>query len=178
MKRILYALPVFILSLAVINPASAERDLRHFGALGFGLGIPDHADFRENYRQGLSGALGYGTRLGHNRRFFAYGMLAYNSFRAREEARVGDTYFVNFNANVRWYVGIPVRENTGYVGLGPGVYWDKEGDAFFGGNIAIGGDFPVGDGWSVTADLAQHLIDARDKGAFLTIYVGAAYWFM
>jgi hypothetical protein len=64
------------------------------------------------------------------------------------------------------------------VGLGPGVYWDKEGDAFFGGNIAIGGDFPLGDGWSVTADLAQHLIDSRDKGAFLTIYVGAAYWFM
>ncbi|NIT36927.1 MAG: hypothetical protein GTN49_10585 [candidate division Zixibacteria bacterium] len=178
MRRLFIALPVFITSLAVINPASAERDLRHFGALGLGLGIPDDAAFRENYRQGFSGSLGYGTRLGRSGRFFAYGFLAYNRFRAKEHVRIGDDYFINFDANVRWYVGVPVRENSGYVGLGPGVYWDKDSNVFFGGNIAIGGDFPVGDGWSVTADIAQHIVDSRDKGAFLTICVGAAYWFM
>ncbi len=96
MRRLFIALPVFITSLAVINPASAERDLRHFGALGLGLGIPDDAAFRENYRQGFSGSLGYGTRLGRSGRFFAYGFLAYNRFRAKEHVRIGDDYFINF----------------------------------------------------------------------------------
>lgn len=177
MKRILILSAVSVVAFGFWNPVSAERDLRNFGALGFGLALPDHAEFSDNYRQGFCGTLGYGTRIGHNRHFFAYGMVGYSSFRAQNETS-GDTYLGNFNADARWYFGAPAKEISGYIGLGPGVYWDKDGDVSIGGNIAVGGDFPVGSDWAVVADVDQHFVDSTDKRAFLTIRVGAAYWFL
>jgi hypothetical protein len=178
MKRITMAVAALFLAGAFFNPARAERDLRNFGALGLGLAIPDDADFREDYSQRFCGALGYGTRLGHSERFFAYGMVGYNGFRAEEGTAGGDTRLWNLNADARWYFGVPTKEISGYVGLGPGVYWDRDGDAFIGANIAVGGDFPVDNDWSVAVDVDQHFVDSADAGAFLTIRVGAAYWFM
>ena len=44
--------------------------------------------------------------------------------------------------------------------------------------LDVGGDFPVGNDWAVVADVDQHFVDSADKRAFLTIRVGAAYWFL
>lgn len=169
---------VLVAAYGFFNPAAAERNLRNFGALGLGLAIPDAASFRENYKQHFCGSLGYGTRLGRSERLFAYGMVGYNGFRARDSNVLEDTYVWNVNADARWYFGVPTKELSGYIGLGPGVYWDRAGDAFIGANVAVGGDFPVGDDWAVTADVDQHFVNSADAGAFLTIRVGAAYWFL
>lgn len=177
MKRIPVLLAVSVVTFGLWNPVAAERDLRNFGALGLGFAIPDHADFRDAYRQRFCGSLGYGTRIGRNRHLFAYGMVGYNGFRARKEGWY-DTYLGNVNADARWYFGAPTKEISGYIGLGPGVYWDREGDVAIGANIAIGGDFPVGSDWAVVADVDQHFVDSADKRAFLTVRVGAAYWFL
>jgi hypothetical protein len=177
MKRILIFPAVSVVALGFWSPAAADRDLRNFGALGLGFAIPDHAAFQEDYRQRFCGSLGYGTRIGRNERLFAYGMVGYNSFRT-QDGSLEDTYLGNFNADARWYFGIPTKEISGYIALGPGVYWDREGDVSIGANIAIGGDFPVGNDWAVVADVDQHFVDFADKGAFLTIRVGAAYWFL
>jgi hypothetical protein len=174
----LVPLALLVVAYGFWNPVAAERDLRNFGALGLGLAIPDHAGFRKDYKQGFCGTLGYGTRLGRSERWFAYGMVGYDGFRASEANVAGDTRLWNVNADVRWYFGVPTKELSGYVGLGPGVYWDRDGDAFIGANVAVGGDFPVGSDWAVTADVDQHFVDSADAGAFLTIRVGAAYWFM
>jgi hypothetical protein len=177
MKRILMPVATCVVAFGFWSPAAAERDLRNFGELAFGFAIPDHAEFQENYRQRFCGTLGYGTRLGHNRHFLAYGMLGYNGFRAEKQG-LDDTYLGNFNADARWYFGAPAREISGYFGLGPGVYWDKEGDLSIGANVAVGGDFPVGSDWAVTVDIDQHFVDSADKRAFLTVRVGAGYWFL
>lgn len=178
MKWTLMSVVALFLAGAYFNPAGAERELRNFGALGLGLAIPDHVNFQEDYSQRFCGTLAYGTRLGRSERFFAYGMVGYDGFRAKEGTAGGDIHLWNVNADARWYFGIPTKEISGYVGAGPGVYWDTDGDAFIGGNIAVGGDFPVGSDWSVAVDVDQHFVDSADAGAFLTIRVGAAYWFM
>lgn len=177
MKRGAITWAAAALTFGLVGPAAAERDLRNFGELGLGVAWPDASDFSDAYRVGFSGALGYGTRLGRSDEFFAYGSLAYNQFRSRDKALRDDTYLANFNANARYYFGAVAKYESGYVGLGPGVYWDEDGTAYFGGNISVGGDFPVGDDWAVTADVTQHLVDREGMGAFLTIRVGAAYWF-
>ena len=177
MKRILIFPAISVVAFGFWSPAAADRDLRNFGALGLGFAIPDNAEFQDDYRQRFCGSLGYGTRIGRNERLFAYGMVGYNNFRAQSE-RLDDTYLWNVNADARWYFGVPTKEISGYVGLGPGVYWHREGDVSIGANIAIGGDFPVGNDWAVVADIDQHFVDSADKGAFLTIRVGAAYWFL
>ncbi len=178
MKRMLAPIAVLVIANGFFSPVGAERVLRNFGALGLGLAIPDAANFRDDYGQRFCGTLGYGTRLGRSERLFAYGMVGYNGFRAKEGNVAGDTHLWNVNADVRWYFGVPTKEISGYVGLGPGVYWDRDGDAFIGADVAVGGDFPVGDDWAVTADVDQHFVDSAEAGAFLTVRVGAAYWFM
>lgn len=177
MKRILILSAVSVVAFGFWNPVAAERDLRNFGALGLGLAIPDHVEFSNDYRQRFCGTLGYGTRVGHNRHFFLYGMVGYNSFRARSET-LEDTYLGNVNADARWVIGVPTKEISGYVGVGPGVYWDRDGDVSIGGNVAVGVDFPAGHDWAVLVDVDQHFVDSKDKSAFLTIRVGAAYWFL
>jgi hypothetical protein len=178
MKRIAITLAVAGAILAVFNPAAAERDLRNFGALGLGAALPDETDFSGDYRMGFCGSLGYGTRLGRDSEFFAYGMLAYDQFRSKDKAVRGDAYLANFSANARYYIGPVAKYEAGYIGLGPGIYWDEDGNAYAGANVALGGDFPVGNGWSITADVDQHFVNNADKSAFLTIRVGAAYWFL
>lgn len=177
MNRILMCLTVSVVAFGIWSPAAAERDLRNFGALGLGFTIPDHAEFQDDYRQRFCVSLGYGTRIGRNERLFAYGMVGYNGFRAQDE-RLDDTYLGNFNADARWYFGVPTKKISAYVGLGPGVYWDRGGDVSIGANIAVGGDFPVGSDWAVVADVDQHFVDSAYARAFLTVRVGAAYWFL
>ena len=178
MKRIIITLAVISAGLAVVNPASAERDLRNFGALGLGVALPDHADFSDDYGMGFCGSLGYGTRLGRNSEFFAYGMLAYDQFRSKDKAVRDDKYLANFSANARYYIGPVGKYEAGYVGAGPGLYWDEKGKTYVGANVAVGGDFPVGKDWSIIADVEQHLVNNADARAFLTIRVGAAFWFL
>jgi hypothetical protein len=178
MKRAIISLAVVSAALALGNPAWAERDLRNFAALGLGAAVPDHADFSDEYRMGFCGSLGYGTRLGRTSEFFAYGMLAYDQFRSRDKALRDDTYLASFNANARYYIGPVAKYEAGYVGLGPGLYWDGEGNTYLGINVAVGGDFPVGRDWSITADVDQHFVDKENAAAFLTVRVGAAYWFL
>jgi hypothetical protein len=178
MKRTLVTLAVIILGLAITGPASADRDLRNFAALGLGVAVPDQADFSDDYQMGFCGSLGYGTRLGHSSEFFVYGMLAYDQFRSRDKAARDDTYLGNFNADARYYFGPVAKYEAGYIGLGPGLYWDRDGDVSVGLNLAVGGDFPVGSDWSITADVDQHFVNKDTMGAFLTVRVGAAYWFL
>jgi len=178
MKKLIATLAFISAALAVVNPASAERDLRNFGALGLGVALPDSTDFSDDYRMGFCGSLGYGTRLGHSDEFFAYGMLAYDQFRSKDKAVRDDTYLAHFNADARYYIGAVAKFESGYIGLGPGIYWDGDGNAYVGANIAIGGDFPVGNDWSITADVDQHFVNSDAMSAFATIRVGAAYWFL
>ncbi|UCH79226.1 MAG: outer membrane beta-barrel protein [Candidatus Coatesbacteria bacterium] len=178
MRGVAIAIAAAALTFGLAGSAAADRDLRHFGELGLGIAWPDASDFSDDYRLGFSGSLGYGTRLGRSDEFFAYGRLAYDQFRSRDKALRDDTYLANFTANARYYFGRVAKYESGYVGLGPGVYWDENGTAYFGGNISVGGDFPVGNDWAITADVSQHLVDSEAMGAFLTIRLGAAYWFL
>ncbi|MGD8718466.1 MAG: outer membrane beta-barrel protein [Candidatus Zixiibacteriota bacterium] len=178
MKRIVVILGLSVIAFGFISPSAAERELRNFGSLGLGLSLPDDVDFSDAYRMGFVGTLGYGTRISHSNDFFAYGMVGYNKFRSKDRESYGDTYLINLNADARYYFGPVGKYESIYVGLGPGIYWDEESNAYFGANIAVGGDFPVGDDWSITADVDQHLVDAKDTSAFLTVRVGAAFWFL
>ncbi len=148
----------------------------NFGSLHLGGAFPDSTEFADTYRMGFSASLDYGTRLGRESKWFAFGTLGYNNFRAQEGG--GTTYLGNFNADARWYFGVPGERSAGHVALGPGVYWNKDGDVKFGGNIGVGGDFPVGGDWSIVADIDQHFISDDAGTMFATAKVGAAYWFM
>jgi hypothetical protein len=150
-------------------------ELHNFGQLSLAAALPDSAAFGDEYQTGFGGALGYGTRLGRETRFFAYGLLGYDRFQSRNAD--GNAYLYNFNADARWYFGVPTKEISGYVGLGPGVYWAEDKNAYFGGNIAVGGDFPVGNDWAITADIDQHFVNADPGRDFATFRIGAAYWF-
>jgi len=162
-------------ALAFAGAAAFAEPLHNFGALHVGGTFPDDPDFGDAYNMGFCGSLDYGTRLGKEARWFAYGTVGYDTFRGKGEN--ADTYIGNVNADARWYFGEAGEAASGYVGLGPGFYWSKGGDSGLGGNLAVGGDFPLGSDWSIQADIDQHFINVKESSMFLTVRVGAAYWF-
>jgi len=167
---------LFVSMLCAVGAAcAANQPMHNVASLHAGGSFPDSSDFGSAYRMGFCASLDYATRLGRESKWFAFGTLGYNTFQPKE----GDerTYIGNFDADARWYFGVPGVKTSGYLGLGPGVYWNKDGDVKVGADIAVGGDFPVGNNWSILADIDQHLINDEGGTAFLTLKVGAAYWF-
>lgn len=121
---------------------------------------------------GYGGTVGYGTRLGRESHFVLFAGYGLDRLELKDEKSGTDTYFATMHqlrANIRFYVGRVSEGPAAYVGLGPDLMFDKD-DVGVNVNLSLGGDFPVGHGWSILAD-------ATLDGAVVYGQIGLAYWF-
>ena len=179
MTRSILTFFVVVTAVGFAAAAYAEQDLRNVGSLHAGMPFPDAPDFSSAYRQGFCGSADYATRMNRkNEQLFVAGSVGYNRFRAKETGDAAEDWALwNVNADARWYLQPPGEKFTGYVGLGPGLYGGPGGDTWFGGNVAAGADYPLGGDWSILLDIDQHWLANATNGAFVTVRLGAAYWF-
>lgn len=177
MKGRFFAILLGTMIICMVPPAAhADRDLRSVASLHGGIAFPDVPEFGDAYKNGFNLSLDYATRLNrNNRHWYVAGDVGMNRFRSREDA--GDLRLFNANANARWYFDAPGERFTGYVGAGPGIYWETGGNSWFGVNVGAGADYPVGSDWSITLDVDQHFLPDADNSAFATVKLGGAYWF-
>ena len=121
---------------------------------------------------GYGGTVGFGTRLGRDSRFVLFAGYGLDQLELKDETSGSDTTFATMHqlrANIRYYIG-PVSEGAAaYVGLGPDLMFEGD-DVGVNVNLSLGGDFPLGHGWSILADAT---VDA----AVVYGQIGLAYWF-
>ena len=176
MKRMLLTWAVVLAGVVAVGQAGAG-DYRNFVSLTGGVNqtwnpVADLilAIFESETTTGYGGTVGFGTRLGRDSHFVFYGCYGYDQLRTKnDESGIDTTPFNQVRANIRFYIG-PVSEGAAaYVGLGPVLMFDAD-DVGVNANLSLGGDFPLGHGWSILADAT---IDA------VVVYgqIGLAYWF-
>ncbi len=121
---------------------------------------------------GYGGMVGFGTRLGRDSRFVFFAGYGLDRLQWKDEKSKSETSFATLNqvrANIRYYIG-PVSEGAAaYVGLGPDLMFNAD-DVGVNVNLSLGGDFPLGHGWSILADATVDV-------AVVYGQIGLAYWF-
>jgi hypothetical protein len=175
------SLLVFVVALAAFGVAcpAAAANYRNFVSLTGGvndiwnpLAEGMLAILEQDTEAGYGGTLGYGTRLGRDSRFVLFAGYGLDRLRLKDEMTGEDTDFATLHqlrANIRYYIG-PVSERpAAYVGLGPDLMFDGD-DVGVNVNLSLGGDFPVGHGWSILVDATLDAVVAYGQ-------VGLAYWF-
>ena len=178
MRKTLLTWAVALAAVVAVGQAGAG-DYRNFVSLTGGVNqiwnpLADaiFAIFGQDSEIGYGGTVGFGTRLGRNSRFVLFAGYGLDQLELKDETSGADTTFATMHqlrANIRYYIG-PVSEGpAAYVGLGPDLMFNTE-DVGVNVNLSLGGDFPLGHGWSV-------LLDGTVDVAVVYGQVGVAYWF-
>jgi len=174
-RKTLLTCAVALATVAAVGEAGAAG-YRNFASLTGGVNavwnplVAILAIFGEEPAVGYGGSLGFGTRLGRDSHFVFYACYAHDQLRFDEDKSKIDSASLNqVRANLRYYVGGVSRGPAVYAGLGPDLMFAGD-DVGVNVNLSVGGDFPVGRGWSV-------LVDGTLDVAVAYGHLGLAYWF-
>jgi phosphohistidine phosphatase SixA len=118
---------------------------------------------------------GLGVGYHFTSKFSLVGLLGYNCFASGFSA-VGDTYWVNISANLRYEsLTSPFRP---YINFGPGIYIPKRGSKEPGLNFGLGLDYLLSSGWAIElGGDYYHVFTSGNDRVFLVIHAGLVYRF-
>ncbi|HEX9459883.1 MAG TPA: hypothetical protein VGA84_12090, partial [Thermoanaerobaculia bacterium] len=116
-------------------PFGSSRDLWYSLHLGHNFAL---GQFQKSHQSGPS--ITFDLERAYRKRFGIYAMLGYHYFDAKH-AGTDDEWISNLSLNLRAYG--PAGPWLRFVGIGPGIYRDRSGNASVGANVSFGLDFPL-----------------------------------